>query len=65
MLQSKQPLDVQMLQNEKKELTMQLDREQNEKHELMLQVGCQLLEDVHIADEHDDQSIGRGESRCG
>ncbi|VDM39572.1 unnamed protein product [Toxocara canis] len=38
-LESKQPMDVQMLQREKRELTMQLDREQNEKHELFLQIN--------------------------
>lgn len=37
-LESKQPMDVQMLQSQKRELTMQLDREQSEKQELFLQV---------------------------
>lgn len=37
-LEAKQPMDVQMLQSQKRELTMQLDREQAEKQELFLQV---------------------------
>uniref|UniRef100_A0A0N5CSZ7 GOLGA2L5 domain-containing protein n=1 Tax=Thelazia callipaeda TaxID=103827 RepID=A0A0N5CSZ7_THECL len=38
-LEAKQPLDVQMLQSQKRELTMQLDREQAEKQELFLQIN--------------------------
>lgn len=37
-LEAKQPMDVQMLQGQKRELTMQLDREQAEKQELFMQV---------------------------
>uniref|UniRef100_A0A183I626 Coiled-coil domain-containing protein 27 n=1 Tax=Onchocerca flexuosa TaxID=387005 RepID=A0A183I626_9BILA len=36
-LEAKQPMDVQMLQGQKRELTMQLNREQAEKQELFLQ----------------------------
>ncbi|KAL3985975.1 hypothetical protein ACH3XW_40865 [Acanthocheilonema viteae] len=39
MLEAKQPIDVQMLQGEKRELTMQLDREQAEKQELFVQIN--------------------------
>ncbi|VDK18607.1 unnamed protein product [Anisakis simplex] len=51
-------MDVQQLQREKRELTMQLDREQNEKQELFLQVirhipkiQTQLNNDVHSLQE--------------
>ena len=37
-LESRQPVDVQTLQAQKRELQMQLEREENEKHELFLQV---------------------------
>ncbi|VDK81412.1 unnamed protein product [Onchocerca ochengi] len=38
-LEAKQPMDVQMLQGQKRELTMQLNREQAEKQELFLQIN--------------------------
>uniref|UniRef100_A0AAF5PSH3 Uncharacterized protein n=2 Tax=Wuchereria bancrofti TaxID=6293 RepID=A0AAF5PSH3_WUCBA len=38
-LEAKQPMDVQMLQGQKRELTMQLDREQAEKQELFMQIN--------------------------
>ncbi|XGW02653.1 hypothetical protein V3C99_014583, partial [Haemonchus contortus] len=43
-LESKLPIDVQLLMAQKRELTMQLDREQNEKHELFLQINSMVAQ---------------------
>lgn len=43
-LESKLPVDVQLLMAQKRELTMQLDREQNEKHELFLQINSMIAQ---------------------
>ncbi|PIO77378.1 M protein repeat protein [Teladorsagia circumcincta] len=43
-LESKLPIDVQLLMAQKRELTMQLDREQNEKHELFLQINSMIAQ---------------------
>ncbi|VDM57174.1 unnamed protein product [Angiostrongylus costaricensis] len=43
-LESKLPIDVQLLMAQKRELTMQLDREQNEKHELFLQMNSMVAQ---------------------
>ncbi|MCP9264428.1 Viral A-type inclusion protein repeat-containing domain protein [Dirofilaria immitis] len=52
-LEAKQPMDVQMLQGQKRELTMQLDREQAEKQELFLQINSLIAQ---LADANRDTS---------
>ncbi|KJH48111.1 viral A-type inclusion protein repeat-containing domain protein [Dictyocaulus viviparus] len=47
-LESKLPVDVQLLMAQKRELTMQLDREQNEKHELFLQINSMIAQLAEI-----------------
>uniref|UniRef100_A0A914ZJR1 Nucleoprotein TPR n=1 Tax=Parascaris univalens TaxID=6257 RepID=A0A914ZJR1_PARUN len=64
-LESKQPMDVQMLQREKRELTMQLDREQNEKHELFLQINtliAQVAEANRDAAEQQNSALLKAEN---
>uniref|UniRef100_A0A1I7VXL6 GRIP domain-containing protein n=1 Tax=Loa loa TaxID=7209 RepID=A0A1I7VXL6_LOALO len=52
-LEAKQPMDVQMLQGQKRELTMQLDREQAEKQELFLQINSLIAQ---LADANRDNT---------
>ncbi|VDK19773.1 unnamed protein product [Anisakis simplex] len=54
-LESKQPMDVQQLQREKRELTMQLDREQNEKQELFLQINTLIAQVAESSRDAADQ----------
>ncbi|VDN55978.1 unnamed protein product [Dracunculus medinensis] len=55
-LESKQPMDVQILQSQKRELTMQLDREQAEKQELFLQINTLIAQLAEISRDKMEQS---------